>query len=121
MGKKILVVDDSHSIRELVKITLTNAGYEVDEAADGLECLHKLQSNVYSLLLVDVNMPKVDGLEMVRQAKAINYLKFVPIIMLTTESQSSKRMEGKEAGVTGWMVKPFKPDRLVAMIKKFLP
>jgi len=120
MGKCILTVDDSASIRQMVSFTLKGAGYEVVEATDGKEALSKLNGNPVHMILTDLNMPNLDGIGLIKGVRANPACKFIPIIMLTTESQDSKKQEGKQAGATGWIVKPFKPDQLIAVIKKVL-
>jgi two-component system, chemotaxis family, chemotaxis protein CheY len=118
--KNIMTVDDSASLRQMVSFVLRDAGYEVFEAVDGLDALSKLKSRELHLFLSDVNMPKMDGLELTRQLRAMPQYKFVPIVMLTTESLAEKKQEGKAAGATGWIVKPFTPDQLLAVVKKVL-
>lgn len=120
MSKIIMSVDDSASIRQMVSFTLTGAGYQVIEAVDGKDALAKLDGASIHMLLTDLNMPNMDGLELIRQVRANAACKFIPIIMLTTESQADKKQEGKSAGATGWIVKPFKPEQLLAVIKKVL-
>lgn len=118
MAGKIMVVDDSASIRQLVGFTLKNAGYDVVEASDGRDAVSKLSGNRVGMLITDLNMPNMDGIELVRKVRGDASHKFIPIIMLTTESQDAKKQEGKAAGATGWIVKPFKPDQLLAVVKK---
>ena len=120
MSKTIMTVDDSASVRQMVSFTLKQAGFEVVEAVDGQDAMAKLSSAVIHLMITDLNMPNIDGIELIRQVRGTAEHKFVPIIMLTTESQDSKKQEGKAAGATGWIVKPFKPDQLLAVIKKVL-
>ena len=120
MGKKIITVDDSTSIRQMVSFTLKDAGYEVIEAVDGRDALTKLNGEGVSMVITDLNMPNLDGIGLIRELRANPAFKFVPIVMLTTESQDSKKQEGKAAGATGWIVKPFKPDQLLAVVKKVL-
>lgn len=120
MAKSIMTVDDSASIRQMVSFTLENAGFSVLEAVDGEDALEKLNKNAVNMLFVDLNMPKMDGIELIRRVRANPQYKFVPIIMLTTESQASKKQAGKEAGATGWIVKPFKPEQLLNVIRKVL-
>lgn len=117
MSKRIMTVDDSSSVRQMVGFTLKDAGYEVVEAVDGKDALSKLSGTV-DMILTDLNMPNMDGIELIRQVRALPDYKFVPIVMLTTESQAEKKQVGKEAGATGWIVKPFKPDQLLAVVKK---
>lgn len=120
MGHTILTVDDSASMRQMVTFTLTGAGFEVVEAVDGKDGLAKLAGKKVNMIITDLNMPNMDGIEMVRNIRAMPEYKFIPIILLTTESQDSKKKEGKAAGATGWIVKPFKPEQLLAVIKKVL-
>ncbi|MBT8763881.1 response regulator [Desulfohalobiaceae bacterium Ax17] len=119
MAKKIMTVDDSASVRQMVCFTLKGAGYEVLEAKDGQDALAKLTGPL-DLIITDLNMPNMDGIELIRQVRSKPGFKFIPIIMLTTESQTEKKMEGKKAGATGWIVKPFKPEQLLAVVKKVL-
>lgn len=116
----IMSVDDSKSIRQMVSFTLKTAGYDVIEAEDGVDALAKLGKHSVKLILTDLNMPNMDGIQLIRQVRSASNQKFVPIIMLTTESQDSKKQEGKAAGATGWIVKPFKPEQLLAVVKKLL-
>ncbi len=117
---KILAVDDSVSMRGMVAFTLRGAGHEVAEAENGQLALDLAQAGVFDLVLADVNMPVMDGLTMVRALRAMPAYKGVPILMLTTESHTEKKMEGKAAGATGWLVKPFDPDQLLATVKRVL-
>ena len=120
MSKIIMSVDDSASIRQMVSFTLTQAGYEVVEAVDGKDALSKLNGTTVQLVLTDLNMPNMDGIELIRNLRANPTCKFVPIVLLTTESQAEKKQEGKAAGATGWIVKPFKPEQLIAVVKKVI-
>ena len=120
MAKVILTVDDSASVRQMVSFTLKNAGYEVITAVDGQDALGKLNGGTINLVITDLNMPNLDGIGLIRQLRADAKYKFLPIIMLTTESQAEKKQEGKAAGATGWIVKPFTPEQLVAVAKKVL-
>jgi two-component system chemotaxis response regulator CheY len=120
MGKTIMSVDDSTSVRQMVSFTLKTAGYEVIEAKDGLDALDKLKSTAVNMILTDLNMPNMDGIELIREVRTDARHKFIPIIMLTTESQAEKKQAGKSAGATGWIVKPFKPEQLLAVVKKVL-
>lgn len=117
MGKKILTADDSASMRQMVTFTLSGAGYDVVETVDGKDALTKLSPEI-GMIITDLNMPNMDGLELIRAVRAKAEFKFIPIILLTTESQDEKKKEGKEAGATGWIVKPFKPEQLVGVVKK---
>jgi len=119
MSKTILTVDDSVSVRQMVSFTLKGAGYGVIEACDGRDALGKISSEV-RLVITDLNMPNLDGIGLVKGLRASAVSKYVPIIVLTTESQDSKKQEAKAAGATGWIVKPFKPDQLLAVVKKVL-
>jgi two-component system chemotaxis response regulator CheY len=120
MSKRILTVDDSASIRQVVSFTLKGGGYEVVEAVDGRDALAKLNGAPIHLVITDLNMPNLDGIGLIRELRAQPATKFTPILMLTTESQDAKKQEGKAAGATGWIVKPFKPDQLLAVVKKVL-
>ena len=120
MGKTIMTVDDSTSVRQMVSFTLRNEGFNVIEAQDGVDALEKLAGDRVSMILTDLNMPNMDGLDFIRQVRRASACKFVPIVMLTTESQSEKKIEGKAAGATGWIVKPFKPNQLLAVVKKLI-
>ncbi len=120
MANVIMTADDSASVRQMVSFTLKGAGYDIVEAVDGQDALNKLNGAGVHMLLTDLNMPNMDGIELIKQARAKAQYKFIPIIMLTTESQASKKQEGKAAGATGWIVKPFKPEQLVAVVKKVL-
>ncbi len=120
MSKLIMTVDDSASIRQMVSFTLKGAGYEVLEAVDGQDALTKVDGSGINMMITDLNMPNMDGIELIRNVRANAAFKFIPIIMLTTESQAEKKQEGKSAGATGWIVKPFKPEQLLAVIKKVL-
>ena len=119
MSKTIMTVDDSRSVRQMVAFTLQQAGYTVVEAVDGRDALAKLSAQV-NLVITDLNMPNMGGIELIKAIRADASYKFMPIIMLTTESQMDKKQEGKAAGATGWIVKPFNPEQLVAVIKKVL-
>jgi|SRR5690625_3141560 len=120
MSKTVLVVDDSASIRQVVSVTLQNAGYQVIEAADGQQALDKLGGQRIHLIISDVNMPVMDGIEFVKQLKAKAEYKFTPVIMLTTESAESKKTEGQAAGAKAWMVKPFQPEQMLSAVAKLI-
>ena len=120
MAKTIMIVDDSASLRQVVGIALKGAGYDVIEGSDGKDALSKLTGQKIHLIISDVNMPNMDGISFVKALKQLPNYKFTPVIMLTTESQDSKKQEAKGAGATGWIVKPFKPDQLLAVVKKVL-
>jgi two-component system chemotaxis response regulator CheY len=118
MAKTILIIDDSGSFRTVVRMALQRVGYEVVEAVDGQDAVTKLDGRKYNLIVCDVNMPNMDGLTFVKHAKTLGAYKFTPIIMLTTESQESKKAEGKAAGVRAWITKPFQPSQLVEAADK---
>lgn len=120
MAKKIMTVDDSSSVRQMVGLTLKGAGYDVVEACDGQDALSKLQADPVDMVVTDLNMPNMDGIELIRNLRGLPAFKFTPIIMLTTESQATRKQEGKSAGATGWIVKPFKPEQLIGVVKKVL-
>ncbi len=119
--KTILTVDDSPSIRQMIKFTLSENGYNVIEAVDGQDALEKVKSASVNLVITDLNMPNMDGITLIKNLRQNPLFKFTPILMLTTESQETKKSEGKQAGATGWIIKPFKPEQLTAVIKKVLP
>ena len=119
MPKTILTVDDSVSVRQVVSFALKDAGFDTVEATDGRDALTKLSGGVH-LVITDLNMPNMDGLELIKQIRAGSTNKYVPIIMLTTESQPAKKQEAKAAGATGWIVKPFRPEQLIAVIQRVL-
>ncbi len=116
----ILTVDDSASMRQMVTFTLKSAGYDVVEASDDQEALQLAKSKTFNLVLTDVNMPNMDGIALVRALRALPAYKFTPLLTLTTESTADKKQEGKAAGATGWIVKPFNPEQLLGVIKKVL-
>ena len=119
MSKSILTVDDSTSVRQVVSFTLRDAGYQTLEATDGRDALAKLNANI-ALVVTDLNMPLMDGLELIKRIRAGAVNRYVPILVLTTESQAAKKLEAKAAGATGWIVKPFRPEQLVAVVQKVL-
>ncbi len=120
MAKTILAVDDSASIRQMISFTLKGAGYEIVEAADGQEGLDKAKAKPVNLVLTDQNMPKMDGLTLIKSLRALPQYKTVPILMLTTESSDTMKAQGRAAGATGWLVKPFDPQKLLEVVKKVL-
>ena len=120
MANTILIVDDSESIREVVKATLENSGYEVLAGVDGVDALQYLDGRDISLVITDLNMPNKDGIELIRDIRQKREYKFVPILLLTTESQAEKKQEAKAAGATGWIVKPFVQEKLLATVKKVI-
>jgi two-component system chemotaxis response regulator CheY len=117
---KILAVDDSASMRQMVTFTLKGAGHEVVEASDGVEALAKAKTTSVDLVISDVNMPNMDGITLIGELRKLPAFKFTPMLMLTTESSADKKAQGKAAGATGWIVKPFNPDQLLNTIKKVL-
>lgn len=116
----ILAVDDSASMRQMVSFTLKGAGYDVVEAVDGVDALNKAKQQSVNLVITDVNMPNMDGITLIAELRKLPNYKFTPLLMLTTESAPEKKQAGKAAGATGWIVKPFNPDQLVATIKKVI-
>ena len=120
MSKKIIVVDDSESIRELVAMTLENASYLVEKAIDGKEALRLFDGREVNLVITDLNMPNMDGISLIRELRKLNDYSAVPILILTTESQTAKKEEAKAAGATGWIVKPFVADKLLATVNKII-
>ncbi|ALC16263.1 chemotaxis protein CheY [Desulfuromonas soudanensis] len=118
--KKIMAVDDSPSIRQMLSFTLKQAGYEVVEAVDGKDALAKFAAENIQMLITDLNMPNMDGITLIREIRKNSANRFMPIIMLTTESQETKRQEGKAAGASAWIVKPFKPEQLLGVVRMVL-
>jgi two-component system, chemotaxis family, chemotaxis protein CheY len=120
MAKTILIVDDSASLRQVVKIALNNAGYDVVEAGDGKEALTKLDGTRYHLIVSDVNMPNMDGIALLKAIKQHQNYKFTPVLMLTTEAGEAKKQEGQMAGAKAWIVKPFQPQQLLMAVSKLI-
>ena len=120
MAKTVLSVDDSASIRQMVKLTLTGAGYTVIQAGDGAEGLAKARESAVDLVVTDLNMPVMNGLGLIRELRKLPAYKGVPIIFLTTESDAAMKQEAKVAGATGWITKPFQQEQLVAVVRKVL-
>ncbi len=120
MAKKFLIVDDSASMRQLVSSTIKDAGYEVLDVENGMDALNKLKNGKFDMVITDLNMPDMDGVELIKKLRALQAYRFVPIIMLTTESQEAKKQEGKQAGASGWIVKPFSSEKLLGVVKKFM-
>lgn len=118
--KLIMVIDDSVSLREVVGISLRTAGYEVIEACDGKDALSKLNGRKVQLMICDVNMPVMDGISFVKEVKQLPRHRFVPIIMLTTESRESRKVEGQLAGAKAWVVKPFRPEQMLRAVSKLM-
>jgi two-component system chemotaxis response regulator CheY len=119
MAKTILTADDSASIRQMVRFTLSGAGYEVIEAVDGQDAVERLKGPI-SAIVTDLNMPRMDGIELIKRVRSQSDFRFVPVIMLTTESQDAKKQAGRAAGATAWIVKPFSGDQLLGVLKKVL-
>jgi len=120
MARMIMTVDDSTSMRQMVKATLQSAGYDVVEAADGQEALDYARENPVDLVITDVNMPRMDGITLVSELRSLPTYRLTPVLLLTTESSMEKKMEGKKAGATGWIVKPFNPAQLLATLARVL-
>lgn len=120
MSHKILVVDDSVSVRKLISMSLAGAGYEVVEAGDGEEGLQILAEKGADLIVTDLNMPKVSGIDLIRSVRSMPEKKFLPIIMLTTEAEQDKKLQAKEAGATAWIIKPFQPEKLISLVSMIL-
>jgi len=121
MPKKIITVDDAMTMRKMVSFTLQDAGHQVLEAADGVAALALLRNERVDLVISDVNMPNMDGITLTRRLRELNHLKATPIILLTTESAPEVKAQGRAAGATGWIVKPFKPEQLLALVQKLFP
>ena len=120
MTKQILVIDDSASLRQVVSISLKSAGYDVIEAGDGKEALETLDGKKGNLIICDVNMPVMDGISFVKELKRLPEHKFVPVIMLTTESRETRKLEGQVAGAKAWVVKPFRADQILQAVSKLV-
>jgi two-component system chemotaxis response regulator CheY len=120
MAKTILAVDDSASMRQMIGVTLRGAGYQVVEAPDGEAALEYARKHRVDLVLADVNMPGIDGITLVAQLRTLPSYRLTPLLLLTTESSQERKMQGKQAGATGWMVKPFNPVQLLATLERVL-
>jgi two-component system chemotaxis response regulator CheY len=120
MAKKILVVDDSAVIRQVEETVLAKAGYEVASANGGREAIAKMEAATFNLILTDLNMPDLDGVALIKQVRASTKHRLTPVVMITTESKDSKKQEGRSAGATAWMVKPFTPDQLLSVVKRII-
>lgn len=116
----ILVVDDSASMRNMVTSTLISQGHKVSDAADGQAALSKIKTDQFDAVISDINMPNMDGIELVKQIRKQSSYKYTPILLLTTESANNKKLEGKQAGATGWLVKPFNPETLISTVNRVL-
>ena len=120
MKKTILIADDSESIREVVSFTLENAGYSVLQGVDGKDALQHLNGTAIDLVVTDLHMPHMDGISLIKEIRSRSSYQYVPILLLTTESQAAKKEEAKAAGATGWIVKPFVQDKLLAVVEKLI-
>lgn len=120
MSKNILIVDDSESIRELVTLTLESSGYRVEKGVDGKDAQKYLDGREISLVITDLNMPNVDGIQLIKEIRANKDYASTPILMLTTESQAAKKEEARAAGATGWIIKPFVQEKLLEVVKKVI-
>jgi two-component system chemotaxis response regulator CheY len=120
MSKTIMTVDDSASVRQMVSFTLRQQGFETLEAANGSEALKKIGEEQIDMVITDINMPELDGISLIREIRQNPSCRFLPVIVLTTDGDPEKKQEGKKAGATGWIVKPFRPDQLVAVVRKVL-
>ena len=120
MAKVIMTADDSASVRQMVSFTLKQGGYDVVEAVDGKDALQKLSTTKVDMLITDLNMPRMDGVGLIKAVRENPVNRFIPIIMLTTESHEQKKQEGKAAGASGWIVKPFKHEQLLGVVRMVL-
>ncbi len=120
MAKMFLVVDDSASMRQLLSFAIKDAGYDVLVAENGKDALTKLGGAKVDMVITDLNMPEMDGIEFIKQLRGMTDYRFAPIVMLTTESQEEKKQEGRRAGASGWIVKPFSPEQLLNVVRKFM-
>ena len=120
MGKKVLIVDDSASMRQLIAFAVKDGGYEALLAENGAQAIENLKSGPADLVITDLNMPEMDGITLIKELRAMAAYRFVPILMLTTESQVAKREEGRAAGASGWIVKPFSAEKILEVVKKFI-
>jgi len=120
MNRRILVVDDSATVRQMIGFTLRDAGYEVVEANDGDVALRQMVGRKFHMVITDLNMPNLDGIGLVKEIRRDQDNRFMPIIMLTTESDEKKKKEGKTVGASGWIVKPFKPEQLLGVVRMLL-
>jgi len=120
MPKTVLIVDDSASMRQLIAFTIKDAGYDVLLAENGRDALEKMSRAKIDMVITDLNMPEMDGITFIRELRGKADYQFIPIIMLTTEAQEAKKQEGRAAGASGWIVKPFSPSQLMDVVKKFV-
>ncbi|WP_257170848.1 response regulator [Bradyrhizobium sp. SRS-191] len=121
MSRKILTVDDSKTMRDMITFTLRKAGFDVAEAEDGKAAINVLGGSKFDLIITDLNMPNMDGISLIKNVRAGSSHRTVPILILTTESDGTKKADGKAAGATGWLVKPFNPDQLVELVHRVCP
>ncbi len=121
MARKILAVDDSKTMRDMVTFTLRQAGFDVMEAADGQKALDAMNGSKFDLIITDINMPVMDGITLIKNVRTGSNHRGVPILILTTESDDAKKAAGKSAGATGWLVKPFNPDKLIELVNRVCP
>lgn len=121
MAKRVMTVDDSKTMRDMVSFTLRSAGFQVSEAEDGQKALFSLRSLQVDLVITDLNMPIMDGVSLIRNLRADPKYRVVPILMLTTEGDPAKKAEGRAAGATGWIVKPFDPTKLIDVVNRVCP
>ncbi len=120
MPKTILIVDDSSSMRQLISFSLKDAGFEIVSAANGAEALDRIAGRKIDMVITDLNMPEMDGISFIRRLREMKDFRFVPIVMLTTEAQEAKKQDGRSAGASGWIVKPFSPEKLLEVVRKFV-
>lgn len=121
MARKILTVDDSPTVRQLLRTTLSDAGYDVVEAENGEQALKLVGDQEIDLLVTDLNMPKVDGITLIERIRQLPGKRFLPIIMLTTEGHEATRRRGKTAGASGWILKPFRPEQVLGVVRMVMP
>lgn len=121
MPNTIMTVDDASTMRQMIVFTLKSAGHDVLQACDGKDALSQLTSRKIDLVITDVNMPNMNGIELTRELRKLPHMQRTPILILTTESEQSKKMEGRSAGATGWIVKPFNQESLLQVVGKVLP
>lgn len=121
MSKNIMIVDDSATVRQVLRITLEDGGYDVTEAVDGQDALEQLSSQRFDMIVTDLQMPKLDGLSLIREVRKKTCNSHTPIVVLTTESKAEIKAEGKAAGVLGWIVKPFKPEQILSVVHTICP
>lgn len=120
MAKTFLIVDDSASMRQLLSFTVKDAGYDVVTAENGKDGLQKATGRKIDMVITDLNMPEMDGITFIRELRGLPDYRYVPIVMLTTEAQEAIKQEGRAAGASGWIVKPFTPEKLLDVVKKFI-